>query len=158
MNINGPLGGCMFEFGAKILFVFRIVELERLIEVSDESDREGRFLVAVLFGFWFFLSDLGVFRFIGCVCYFFDKSDIGLRKRAFSRVVHRGCERLLEPWILVSSTVRATMFLGVYLIVLVILVLVMVIRVVIVATVSATVSAASTAKKRAIKCHNWVYT
>ena len=112
-------------------------------------------LFCSVFGF-FFLVILGVFRFFGSVCYFFNKSDLGLRKRSFSRVVHRGCESLLETWVLVSSTVRATMFLGVYLIILVILLLAMVIRVVIVATVSATVTATSAAKKRAIKCHNWV--
>ena len=105
-------------------------------------------------GFGFFFLILSVFWFFSCVRDFFYETDVGLRKRAFSRVVRRGCESLLETWILVSSTVRATMFLSVYLVILVILLLVMVIWVVVVATVSATVTATSAAKKRAIKCHN----
>ena len=49
-----PLRGSMFEFFAKVLFVFWIVEVEWLIEIADESDRERRVLIAVLFGFWRF--------------------------------------------------------------------------------------------------------
>ena len=70
----GPLRGSMFEFFAKVLFVFWVVKLEGLIEVSDESDRERWFFVAILLGFWFFLVVvLGVFRFVGSVGDFFNE-------------------------------------------------------------------------------------
>ena len=75
----------MGKFCTKVLFVFRIVQLEGLVEVADESEREGGFFVAILFGFLFFgLVILGGFGFVVGVGDFFDEGDFLLRERAFS--------------------------------------------------------------------------
>ena len=74
----------MFEFFAKVLFVFWVVKLEGLIEVSDESEGKRRFFAAVLLDFRFFVRR---FWFVGIVGYFFDEVDVGLRKRSLARVI-----------------------------------------------------------------------
>ena len=38
LDMYVPLRGSMFEFFAKILFVFGVVELEMLVENSDKCD------------------------------------------------------------------------------------------------------------------------